>query len=109
MSYKVEVTEDAYQDLCDIVYYIAGAESNPRALHVLEKIEAAISSLSENPKRGARVRELAELGANDFRELFFKPYRVIYWINGDSVFVMVATDGRRDMQTLLQRRLLEGM
>ena len=107
MPYKVILTEDAYQDLCDIIDYIAGVESNARALHVLGKIEAVISSLSENPERGTRVKELIDLGATDFRELHFKPYRIIYWVKDKSVYVMVITDDRRDMQTLLQRRLLD--
>jgi toxin ParE1/3/4 len=47
------------------------------------------------------------LGIRDYREVFFKPYRVIYRVMGDTVYVLLIVDGRRDMQTLLQRRLLE--
>ena len=35
-----------------------------------------------------------------------KPYRVIYRIMGKRVFVYLIADGRRDMPTLLERRLL---
>jgi hypothetical protein len=37
----------------------------------------------------------------------FKPYRVIYRIVEKRVLVYVIADGRRNMQTLLARRLLE--
>ena len=40
-----------------------------------------------------------------YREIFFKPYRIIYRVMEDNVYVLVIADGRRDMQTLLQRRL----
>ena len=40
------------------------------------------------------------------REIFFKPYRVIYRVMRDAVYVLLIVDGRREMQALLQRRLL---
>ena len=40
-------------------------------------------------------------------EDLFKPYRVIYRVLGNVVHVFLIADGRRDMQTLLQRRLLD--
>ena len=42
-----------------------------------------------------------------YREIFFKPYRIIRRVMEDNVYVLVIADGRRDMQTLLQRRLLQ--
>ena len=36
----------------------------------------------------------------------FKPYRIVYQVLGETVYVMLIADGRRDMQALLQRRLL---
>jgi toxin ParE1/3/4 len=43
----------------------------------------------------------------DFRETAFKPYRVIYRVEGKRVLVYVIADGRRDLQSLLSRRLLD--
>ena len=63
-------------------------------------------SLSEFPERGVYPKELLELGIRDYREIFFKPYRVIYRVTDDVVHVLLIAEGRRDMQTLLQRRLL---
>jgi toxin ParE1/3/4 len=50
--------------------------------------------------------ELSALGIKEYREVFFKPYRIIYRVIAEAVFVMLIVDGRRDMQPLLQRRLL---
>ena len=50
--------------------------------------------------------ELRAIGITQYQQLVWKPYRVVYEIVGDTVFVMVIADGRRDMQTLLQQRLL---
>ena len=38
--------------------------------------------------------------------MFFKPYRLIYRVSEQDVVVFVIADGRRDMQSLLTRRLL---
>ena len=43
----------------------------------------------------------------EYREIFFKPYRIIYRIQAKRVYVYLIVDGRRDMRTLLSRRLLD--
>ncbi len=47
------------------------------------------------------------MGFGKYREIFFKPYRIIYRVVEDNVYVMVIADGRRDMRALLERRLLQ--
>ena len=62
---------------------------------------------SKSPERGAYPKELVLLGIREYREVFFKPYRIIYRILDKNVYVLLIVDGRRDLQLLLQRRLLE--
>jgi toxin ParE1/3/4 len=69
--------------------------------------ERTFKGLSESPERGSYPKELLTLGIREYRQIFFKPYRVIYRIMGDRAYVLLIADGRRDMETLLQRRLLE--
>ena len=52
--------------------------------------------------------ELTALGIRVYRQVFFEPYRIIYRTDGPTVHVMLVADGRRDMQALLERRLLGG-
>ena len=59
------------------------------------------------PERGSHPKELLRLGIRDYRQTYFKPYRVIYRVVGQRVYVYLIVDGRRDLQTLLARRLLE--
>jgi toxin ParE1/3/4 len=107
MSFKVLVTSDAASDLEELYHYIAVHDAPGKADHVLTAIEKIFSSLSEAPERGVYPKELLALGIRDYREVFFKPYRLMYRVIGDIVYVLLIVDGRRDMQTLLQRRLLE--
>lgn len=107
MPRAVLLTDDAAADLDGIGGYIARHDSPARALHVLDRIGKAIAGLADTPERGAVPAELAALGIRTYREVFFKPYRIVYRALPDSVVVFLIADGRRDMQALLQRRLLE--
>ena len=106
MTFQVLLTDDAARDLEDLYDYIDSHDSLEKADYVLDKIEAAFLSLSENPQRGAYPNELLAIGMREYREIYFKPYRMIYRVINDGVYVMAIADGRRDMQALLQRRLL---
>ena len=107
MSFLVQLTDDAVGDLEEICDYIGRHDGPGRADHVLEQIERAFHTLSEYPQRGSYPKELLEIGIREYREVFFKPYRIIYRVVEDNVYVLVIADGRRDMQALLERRLLQ--
>lgn len=51
-------------------------------------------------------KELLALGIREYRQTHFKPYRLIYRVSGKQVIIYLIADGRRDMQTLLMRRML---
>ena len=73
---------------------------------LLNELLDCASTLEHFPDRGSVPSELAQLGIRGFRQLIFQTYRLIYRVTGGSVFVHVIADGRRDMQQLLERRLL---
>ena len=107
MPLPVVLTQDAEYDLEDIVVHIIRHDSAARATRVLERIHEAIGKLAEHPSRGVFPLELVEIEVREYREVFFKPYRVIYRVFEDRVVVVMVSDGRRDMKSLLLRRLLE--
>jgi toxin ParE1/3/4 len=107
MPFAVLLTKDAARDLNELYDYIAVHDSPQKADYVLGQIEKTFSTLSEFPERGVYPKELLELGIREYREIFFKPYRIIYRVMDKNVYVMLIVDGRRDMQSLLQRRLLD--
>ncbi len=106
MPFIVLLTGDAARDLEELYGYIALHDTPRKADYVLTQIEKALSRLSEFPDGGVYPKELLALGIREYREIFFKPYRIIYRVIDKNVFVLLIVDGRRDMQSLLQRRLL---
>jgi toxin ParE1/3/4 len=106
MSFEVRWTTAAEADLEEIIDWIAQNDSAARAEHVLERIESVVEALKRYPERGGHPPELLQVGLRDYRETFFKPYRIVYRVQGRQVFIYLVADGRRDMQALLARRLL---
>ena len=134
MSYKVLLTHSAERDLEAIYSFIAENDTQDNANYVLDKLTGKPVSLSPTlsrkrereqtnryanfilpeiaetlaafPERGSYPKELLALGIREYRQAHFKPYRLIYRISGKQVVIYIIADGRRDMQTLLTRRML---
>ena len=64
-------------------------------------------ALSEYPHCGTNPKELLAIGLREYLGIFLKPYRIIYRVVAENDYVLVIADGRREMQTLLQPRLLQ--
>lgn len=105
MRFDVVLTEAAQRDLEELYDYVAEHDTPAKASHILDRIEDTLEKLSTFPERGAHPKELLALGIRDYRQTYFKPYRMIYRTTGRRVYVYLIVDGRRDMQTLLARRL----
>ncbi len=108
MLFQVLLTEDAERDLDDLYDYIARHDSPKSADRMLDRLVEATQELATLPERGAQPKELRAVGIQEYRQVFFKPYRVIYRVVDNQVIVYLIADGRRDMQSLLSRRLLGG-
>ena len=104
--YNVLLTQGAEQDLESIHDYIAGFDSVANANHVLERLMEVVDGLTQFPERGSYPRELVALGIKEYRQTAFKPYRVIYRVLGRRVVIYLIVDDRRDLQSVLARRLL---
>ena len=106
MRHAVLLTEDAERNLEELHRYIAETDSAAHAGLVLDRIVELADKLAEHPERGTVPAELRTLGTQDYRQLFFNPYRGIYRVYDDRVIIHLIAVGRRDMQSLLVRRLL---
>lgn len=103
---EVLVTEGAEQDLEAIHDYISEFDCVANANYVLDALMEVVENLSKFPERGNYPKELVALGIKEYRQAAFKPYRVIYRVTGSQVIIYLIADGRRDMQSVLARRLL---
>jgi len=105
-TYRVRIVQEAEDDLAEIIEFVAKHDSIERADYLLERLLGVCERLEQHPQRGHFLPELKSLGIKSYREVHFKPYRVIYELVGRDVFVHLIIDGRRSLQAVLERRLL---
>lgn len=102
--FKVLWSQAAEDDLLHIVEYIA--EDNVAAAR---KTFAAIRKKAENlffsPERGRIVPEFKAHGILQYRELVAAPWRLIYRIADNAVYIFAVLDSRQNIEDVLLRRL----
>jgi toxin ParE1/3/4 len=105
MKRQVRITAAAKRDLEAIHDWVAQHDSPAKANYVLNRLTAAADSIAALPGRGARPSELPPGLKMDYRQVFFKPYRVIYGVTRTEIVIHLIADGRRNLQSLLLQRL----
>ena len=105
-KFEVLLTAGAEQDLEALHDYIAEFDCVANANYVLDELLKVVKSLAKVPERGSYPKELIALGIKEYRQTTFKTYRVIYRVIANQVIIYLIADGRRDMQSVLARRLL---
>ena len=106
MSFVVEFTPGARQDLLKIHHYIKKTGRSETAKQLVSSISEACVSLSENPKRGHVPEELNGLADYACRQIVVKKYRIIYQNFGKVVVIHGVIDGRRSIREVMQQRLM---
>lgn len=103
--YKVTWTSNAKEDLLNIVAYIK--EDSPTiAKEVYEKIKKKANSSNFFPFKGRVVPELQKEGITMYRELISSPWRIIYKIDSDTIYIMAIFDSRQNVEDLLLQKLI---
>ncbi|MDR2868991.1 MAG: type II toxin-antitoxin system RelE/ParE family toxin [Deferribacteraceae bacterium] len=102
---KIKILSVAKSNLKEISSYITINNSADIADNVIAEIKKLIASLKELPNRGSYVKELEEAGNDRYRQLHYKPYRIIYTVDDGKgiVFIHTIIDGRRDLNTVLKQ------
>ena len=105
MRYKVQIPGSVIYDIQGIVDYIA--EDNAAiALEILDRLESRVNSLKEYPERGRVVPELLNQNIIEYHEIIETPWRIIYKIVESNVFILTVIDGRRNVQDVFLRKLM---
>lgn len=84
--FRVNLSQQAQNDLEQIFYYIADDNSN-NATNFILQLEKKIYSLENFPQRHPLIPENEFFGTS-YRHLIFKKYRVVYRIAEKSVFIL---------------------
>ncbi|NLD92949.1 MAG: type II toxin-antitoxin system RelE/ParE family toxin [Fibrobacter sp.] len=105
-AYSLIITKSAKRDLHDIVSFIA-LSNKTTAKSILDKLRLKINNLSLFPEQGRITPELEKINIFIYRELIEAPWRIIYKIESNTLLIVAILDGRRNIDDLLLKRLLQ--
>lgn len=105
---EVRLTDAAEYDIESIYDYIAQHDGIGAAEHVWRALESCWTKLETLAERGNCPKEIVATGNRMYRELHWKPYRIIYRVEPTIVTVYAIIDGRRDVGAFLRQRLRGG-
>jgi len=88
---QIRWTHEALERLIEIEEYIA-QDSSSRASAFVDQLLEQAELLSENPRRGRIVPEIAN---PDIRELIFKKYRIVYRLKTNRIEILTVFEGHR--------------
>lgn len=106
MSFSVEFSSGARQDLLKIYRYIKTNGSREAARRLSEQLSQACASLSQNPERGHVPAEMEGISEMLCRQIVVNKYRIIYQLIGNVVIIQGIIDGRRNIQETMRQRIL---
>ena len=106
-TYKVQWTSNAKEDLLNIIDYIK-QDSVENARKVYAQIREKAHSGNFLPLRGRVVPELQKEGITIYRELTTQPWRVMYKIENNTIYIIAIFDSRQNIEELLLQKLLKG-
>ncbi len=105
-KYDVVLLKEAEDDLLDIHCYISRKDNPDIAEEVFCRLQKTCVTLEELPERGHLPLELDRIAVFNYLEIHSAPFRIIYEVDRHMVFVHCILDGRRELQELLQRRII---
>jgi toxin ParE1/3/4 len=106
MKHKVIIDPQAKLDLKEIYFYVAVKDSAQSANKLLDALEETCNKLEKYPERGHIPPELKPTGIKNYLEIHYKPYRIIYEIENNLIYIHSVIDGRRNIQEILSNRFL---
>ncbi|GHV94411.1 hypothetical protein AGMMS50293_07310 [Spirochaetia bacterium] len=108
MAYKIIWSNDAGEELSDIISYIKYNTGNITAKKIYTKIRDAVKNISKNPE-GRRISPLLKaFGINDIHQININPWTIFYKVENKTIMVISIIDERRNLEEILYKKMLDG-
>lgn len=103
---KVVFLRSAEADLKDLRRYIIKNFGTDTWTASYEKIKQSVAMIEAHPQAGRVPEELENLNTAQYRQVISGRNRLIYEVRMDIAYIHVVCDTRRDLKTLLMRRMV---
>jgi len=108
MKKKIVWSQDASDDLIDIVTFIKEKSGKNIANEIYQRIITHVEKIDIFPEGGRVVPELISIGVLDIREIIENPWRVIYRITSTEIQIISVIDGRMNIEEILYKKVIDG-
>lgn len=106
MTVEVVFLKSAELDLKDLRRYLVKNFGKGAWEVSSRKIQDSAALIRSHPERGAIPDELSKVGLLQYRQVVSGMNRIVYELRGGTAYVHLVCDSRRDLQSMLTRRLL---
>jgi plasmid stabilization system protein ParE len=103
---KVLILESAECDLKELRSCTVKSTSKATWQATYNKLKASIRNLASFSHAGSVPPEFDALNLGQYRQVLCGMNRIIYEVRGDTLYVHLVVDSRRDMEAFLMRRLV---
>lgn len=106
MSFSVVFLKSAEQDIKELREYVVKRFGNKTWQATLDKLRESVRTIQTQPHAGTLPEELRALNPGQYRQIISGMNRMIYEIRQQTIYIHIVCDNRRDLQGLLNRRML---
>ena len=106
MSISVVFLRSAELDLKELKSYLIKNFGKDAWQASYNKIQEAVGTLQTFPLGGKIPEELDKLNLTQYRQVISGMNRIIYEVRQETIYIHMVCDTRKDMQSLLTKRLL---
>ena len=105
---KIIWSEDAGNELIEIITYIKKNSGNIIAKNIHKKIMDKVNHVSENAESRRIAPLLKEFGINDIHQMNINPWLIYYKAENNIMKIISIIDMRRNLEEVLYQKIIEG-
>ena len=106
MTLSIVFLGSAEDDLMASKRYVASTFGAATWQASYGEIKRAVASIRTSRDRGSNPDELTNVGLTQYRQIIAGMNRIVYQVRGDTVYVHIVCDTRKDLKSLLMRWLM---
>ena len=106
MSMAVVFLKSAELDLKELKSYLVRSFGKDSWQSSASTIQQTVSMIKSFPLGGTIPEELERLNITQYRQVISGMNRIIYEVRQETIYIHIVCDTRKDMKTLLTKRLL---
>ena len=107
---KIDIiwSEDAGNELLEIISFIKNNSGKIIAKNIHKKIKDKVKDASENAKVRRIAPLLKEFGITDIHQINVNPWLIYYRVENNVMKIISIIDMRRNLEEVLYKKIIEG-